>query len=105
MFYCCTRYEGLGIGSWNTSSVTDMYAMFFRCSNFNAEIMSWDTSSITDISHAFQACSGFDQDLSRWDTSSVEKAIWIFQMTNRAWPAARRPQIASTVRQEPSRYG
>ena len=36
------------IGSWDTSSVTDMNGMFVS-SAFNQDIGSWDISSVTDM--------------------------------------------------------
>ena len=38
------------IGSWDTSSVTDMSEMFDSGDSFNQNIGGWDTSSVTDIS-------------------------------------------------------
>ena len=37
------------IGSWNTSSVTNMSFMFKDATSFNKDIGSWDTSSVTDM--------------------------------------------------------
>ena len=44
MFRNCYAFEGLGIGAWNTSSVTNMQAMFDSCEHFNADIGAWETS-------------------------------------------------------------
>ena len=40
------------IGSWDTSSVTDMI-ICFMVHAFNQDIGSWDTSSVTDMSYMF----------------------------------------------------
>jgi trimeric autotransporter adhesin len=57
------------IGSWDTSSVTDMYAMF-AASLFNQDIGSWNTSNVTDMSEMFYGAA-FNQDIGSWNTSSV----------------------------------
>ena len=42
-----------GIGSWNTSAVTDMSYMFYNARSFNQPIGTWDTSAVTDMSYMF----------------------------------------------------
>ena len=37
------------IGSWDVSSVTDMYGMFRGARSFNQDIGSWDVSNVTDM--------------------------------------------------------
>ena len=32
------------ISAWNTSSVTNMYRMFYGATAFNADISAWDTA-------------------------------------------------------------
>ena len=64
------------IGSWDTSSVTDMYAMF-AASQFNQDIGSWNTSSVTNMSEMF-AVSSFNQNIGSWNTSSVTNMSGMF---------------------------
>ena len=64
------------IGSWDTSSVTDMYAMF-AASEFNQDIGSWNTSSVTNMSEMF-AVSSFNQKIGSWNTSSVTNMSGMF---------------------------
>ena len=64
------------IGSWDTSSVTDMYAMF-AASEFNQDIGSWNTSSVTNMSEMF-AVSSFNQNIGSWNTSSVTNMSGMF---------------------------
>jgi len=64
------------IGSWDTSSVTNMSAMF-SVSAFNQDIGSWDTSSVTDMGGMFSD-SAFNQDIGSWDTSSVTDMEYMF---------------------------
>jgi surface protein len=66
------------IGSWDTSSVTDIYAMFYNASSFNQDIGNWNTSSITDMSFMFRSASAFNQNIGSWDTSSVTNMMGMF---------------------------
>ena len=34
---------------WNTSKVTNMFAMFSRMDKFNGDVSNWDTSNVTDM--------------------------------------------------------
>jgi surface protein len=54
------------IGSWDTSSVTNMSSMFGGASAFNQDIGSWDTSSVTNMSSMFNNASAFNQNLIEW---------------------------------------
>ena len=59
------------IGSWDTSSVTDMRDMFSGAALFDQNIGAWDTSNVVDMTNMFRNAQRFDQNLSAWDTSSV----------------------------------
>lgn len=60
-----------GMGEWNTSSVTDMYALFKRASLANPDVSKWDTSSVTDMGYLFDSAKLANPDTRNWDTSSV----------------------------------
>jgi len=78
----CTKYgiaSGYGeMPNWGTSKVTEMSAMFWEDTAFNADIGSWDTSSVTDMSYMFRDASAFNQDIGKWDTSSVKDMFGMF---------------------------
>jgi len=62
---------GCDISGWNTSSVTNMTAMFQRATAFNQPIGSWDTSNVVDLNQIFMGATSFNQPLAGWDTSSA----------------------------------
>ena len=66
----------VGIGSWDTSTFTDMAYMLIFQNYFNQDISSWDTSNVTNMQQMFNGAGGlpvsqFNQDISSWNTSSV----------------------------------
>jgi surface protein len=66
------------ISSWDVSSVTDMYGMFFDSSSFNGDISSWDVSSVTNMSRMFEGDTSFNQNLGNWyvaiNNTSIKRA-------------------------------
>ena len=71
-FWNCFKLGSNGtMNSWNTSSVTDMFNVFYYASSFNQPIGSWDTSSVTRMSSMFSYAEAFNQDIGNWDTSKV----------------------------------
>ena len=60
------------IGSWNTSSATNMMYMFFGVSAFDQPIGDWDTSSVTTMSSMFESAINFNQDLSGWCVQNLD---------------------------------
>ena len=67
-----------GIDNWDISSATSL-ARMFRQSPFNQPIGSWDTSSVTDMGNTFYLNSAFDQDISGWDVNQVTQFISFLQ--------------------------
>ncbi len=71
-FHLCEKLGASGsMNGWDTSSVTDMSAMFYDASSFNQPIEGWDMSSVTTMSHMFAEASSFNQPLENWDVSNV----------------------------------
>ena len=65
------------IGTWRTSSVTDMDEMFSgkvsdqEATGFNQPIENWDVSAVKTMERMFKDAAVFNQPLSAWRTSSV----------------------------------
>ena len=80
-FYSFQNVEKIDLTNFDTSSVTDMYYMFYYA-GYNAQtfnivgLTNFDTSSVTDMDSMFY-CAGYNAttwsigDLSNWDTSNV----------------------------------
>ncbi len=72
MFYQCSILNGpSNIGSWNTSSVTDMGSLFAYDGMFNQPIDNWNTSAVINMRGIFQGTAAFNQPIGSWNTSSV----------------------------------
>ncbi|EII2557143.1 BspA family leucine-rich repeat surface protein, partial [Listeria monocytogenes] len=81
MFYRCSALEELDVSHFDTSSVTNMLYMF--CDNEKLEkldVSNFDTSSVTTMTSMFRNCSGLEElDVSNFDTSSVTNMTSMFQ--------------------------
>jgi surface protein len=57
MFYACLVLPSINVSSFNTSKVTDMYAMFRNCKSLTElNISNFDMSNITDMSNMMNGC-------------------------------------------------
>ena len=65
--------------NWNTSTITDMSAMFRGAVSFNQPLSSWNTSNVTNINHIFYGASSFNQDINNWDVSKVTNIQGVFR--------------------------
>jgi len=73
----------LSVGDWDTSSATDMYAMFYYCNHWtNGNLESWDTSKLSNTDNMFGITTKLNLEVSSWDTSSVTKMRYMFQRNN-----------------------
>ena len=74
---CPSLAGGAGFNLWDVSSVTNMFALFWESSLFNADISSWNVSSVTTFYGTFRNTT-FDQDISGWDVSSGTQFAFMF---------------------------
>jgi len=75
------NYSGasIDVSLFDTSSVTNMSYMFNLCRYLTIDLSGWDTSSVTDMSHMFFQCGNLTSiDVSGWDTSSVTDMSYMF---------------------------
>ena len=93
-FYSFQNVERIDLTNFDTSSVTDMYYMFYYA-GYNAQtfnivgLTKFDTSSVTDMDSMFY-CAGYNAatwdvgNLSGWDTSGVISMIQMFAYAGRS---------------------
>jgi len=67
------------IGSWDTSSATDMSSMFRDATTFNQGIGSWDMTIVMDMSFMFSNAASFNQEIGGWDTVRVTNLESMFK--------------------------
>jgi surface protein len=78
---CSVLNSPTNIGTWNTTTITDMSAVFNGASAFNQPIGAWNTGAVTTMLNLFKAASSFNQPLGSWNTGSVENMMFTFQNT------------------------
>ena len=58
MFYRCSGLTSLDVSHFNTQNVTDMYGMFYRCSGLTSlDVSHFNTQNVTDMYWMFYDCS------------------------------------------------
>ena len=78
LFKDSKRTDFSGIETWDTSNVTDMSGMFYRCEKFNQNISAWDVSSVKNMRSMFYACENFNQPIGDWDVGKVTNMNFMF---------------------------
>jgi hypothetical protein len=48
------------LNSWDTSTVTNMYGMFYGTVEFNRPLNDWDVTNVTDMTYMFLDAYSFD---------------------------------------------
>lgn len=81
MFYKASNFNA-DISHWDTSSVSDMEFMFGFASSFNGDISQWDTSAVTNMGGMFYIATSFNGDISQWNTSSVIQMHSMFALAS-----------------------
>ena len=80
MFFRCYRLTSLNLSNFNTSAVTNMSGMFYGCSLKELNLSKFNTSAVTDMSRMFDGCSGLKElNLSKFNTSSVTDMSGMFK--------------------------
>merc|ERR1712102_251203 len=79
MFYKVGNFNA-DLAGWDVSRVTDMSLMIVT-SNFNVDISGWDVSRVTDMSYMFFNSGYFNFDISGWDVTGVENMKYMFYNT------------------------
>ena len=64
----------------DTSKVTNMNSMFYRCINLTSlDLSGWNTSNVTNMNSMFNSCGNLNSlDLSGWNISNVTSMGWMF---------------------------
>lgn len=75
MFFGALSFTGIGVETWNTSSVVNLNATFEEAFLFEGNVSAWDVGNVVHLATTFQYCTHFNTDVSKWDVSKVE---WFF---------------------------
>jgi len=79
-FLLNTEITEIDMSKWDTSTVEDMTAMFFGCSNLKSlDVSNWNTSKVKSMSGTFGGCTSLTSlDLSNLDVSAVKNMNSMF---------------------------
>ena len=69
------------IASWDTSGVTDIYALFYCKRDFNEDISRWNVGQAKSMDYLFFGATSFNGDLSCWDVGQVQSMDFMFANT------------------------
>ena len=73
MFYRCSNLTSLDVSKFDTSQVTNMSRMFYECNSLTSlDVSEFDTSKVTNMNGMFLSCSSLTElDVSNFNTSNV----------------------------------
>lgn len=80
MFYKCYNLTSIDVSGFDTSNVTDMHDMFYDCESLTSvDVSGFDTSKVINMQFMFSGCSNLTSiDVSRFNTSSVTNMWGMF---------------------------
>ena len=70
--------QGIPIGDWDVSRVTNMTQLFSNFTTFNEPLTNWDVSNVRIMLHMFDGCRSFNQPLDNWNISNVTSMTGMF---------------------------
>jgi surface protein len=70
--------QGIPIGDWDVSRVTNMTQLFSNFTTFNEPLTNWDVSNVRIMLHMFDGCTSFNQPLDNWNISNVTSMTGMF---------------------------
>jgi surface protein len=78
MFQSALSFTGRGLIYWNTSSMTNMQAMFNEAGSFNSDISVWEVSNVINMTSMFAFANKFNSNLNLWNVANVESFSYAF---------------------------
>ena len=80
MFYRCTSFKSLDLSAFETSNVEDFGYMFWRCNRLESlDVSSFDTSAATNMWAMFTYCGKLKTiDLTNFETANVKRMGYMF---------------------------
>lgn len=80
MFQKCSVLTSIDVSNWDVSNVGDMRGIFNVCNSLQSiDVSNWNTSSATNMGSMFSACSSLTSvNVSNWNTSSVTDMSYLF---------------------------
>jgi surface protein len=79
MFATLRKIENIDLSNFDTSQVTNMSQLFYACTQLkNVDLSSFNTAKVTDMSYMFQTSGLVELDLTPLDTSNVTNMFQMF---------------------------
>ena len=80
MFYKCTSLQNLDVSKWDVSNVEYMRGMFYKCTSLETlDVSKWNVSNVEDMRYMFNECTSLKSlDVSKWDVSNVKDMSGMF---------------------------